>query len=212
MFIIYSPLFALCYMLVFLFYLTYNRARKGSEVFQDFRLVIIMPSCVTDNICDRLCPYYKHCNAFVLWHSYLVILSPFVFCKLSLLLHKRSLFLSFRASIISLWICTLLTMQHLNRNVRKVHSNMCFQRNSDQPAHSCSLIRIFIGRILDSTECKVTLCGQQILWSDCADSRDDLSIRWAHVSEWTFTHVAAHLTHCRMNTLTLYTGRVQFQF
>ena len=32
--------------------------------------------------------------------------------------------------------------------------------DSDQPAHSYSLIRIFTGRILDSQGCNVLLCGQ----------------------------------------------------
>ena len=29
-------------------------------------------------------------------------------------------------------------------------------------------------------------------WSDCADAQADLSIRWAHMSEMPFSHVAAH--------------------
>ena len=39
-------------------------------------------------------------------------------------------------------------------------------KDSDQPAHSCSPIRIFTGHILDSQDCKVSSCGQQRLWSD----------------------------------------------
>ena len=63
-------------------------------------------------------------------------------------------------------------------------------------AHSHRQIRIFTGRILDSQGWKVWvfllyfvvvvvvclfvfLCGQQRVWSDCADTQDDLSLRWA---------------------------------
>ena len=41
--------------------------------------------------------------------------------------------------------------------------------DSDQPAHSHSLIRIFTGRTLASQGCKVSIYGQQRLCSDCAD-------------------------------------------
>ena len=63
--------------------------------------------------------------------------------------------------------------------------------DSDQPAHSRSLIRILSGRILDSQGCKVSSCGQRRLWSDCADAQADLSLRLEHISEGTFSHVAA---------------------
>ena len=65
--------------------------------------------------------------------------------------------------------------------------------DSDQPAHSRSLIRIFTGRFLDSQVCNVSLCGQRKLWSDCADAQADLSLRWAHISEGTFSHVGARM-------------------
>ena len=63
--------------------------------------------------------------------------------------------------------------------------------DSDQPAHSRSLIKIFTGQILDSQWSKVSSCGQRRLWSDCADAQADLSLRWAHGSEGTFSDVAA---------------------
>ena len=64
--------------------------------------------------------------------------------------------------------------------------------DSDQPAHSRSLIRIFTVRILHSQGCKVSSCGQRRLKSDCADAQADLSLRWAHMREGTFTHVVTH--------------------
>ena len=37
--------------------------------------------------------------------------------------------------------------------------------DSDQPAHLCSLIRIFSGHILDGQGCKVSSCGQcRLIW------------------------------------------------
>ena len=41
---------------------------------------------------------------------------------------------------------------------------------------------------------KVSSCRQRRLWSDCADARADLSLRWAHMSEGTFPDVAAQFT------------------
>ena len=55
--------------------------------------------------------------------------------------------------------------------------------DSDQPAHSRSLIRIFTERILDSQGYTVSSCGQRWLWSNCADAQTDLSVRWPHMSE-----------------------------
>ena len=49
-----------------------------------------------------------------------------------------------------------------------VPSDMCCapSEDSDQIAHSRSLIWIFTGRISDSQGCNVSSCGQRRLWSD----------------------------------------------
>ena len=49
--------------------------------------------------------------------------------------------------------------------------------DSDQPAHSRSLIRIFTGRILDS---KVSSWGQRRLWSGCVDARELAQNFWSY--------------------------------
>ena len=68
--------------------------------------------------------------------------------------------------------------------------------DSDQPAHSRSLIRIFTGRILDSQGYKVFFsCRQRRLCSDCADAQAYLNLRWAHWSEVTFSSVAVYLSY-----------------
>ena len=64
-----------------------------------------------------------------------------------------------------------------------------------------SLIRIFTGCILDNQGWKVSSCRERRLWSDCADTQIDLRLRWAHMSESTFPHIAAQITssffHCK---------------
>ena len=70
---------------------------------------------------------------------------------------------------------------------------------SDQPAHSRSLIRIFTGRIFNSQGCKVSSCEQRRLRSDCADAQADLSLRWAHTSDGTFSRFANHIYADIMN-------------
>ena len=64
--------------------------------------------------------------------------------------------------------------------------------DSDQTAHSRSLIRIFTGRNLDSQGCKVSSRRQQRLKSDCVDAQADLSLRWVHMSESMFSYVEAY--------------------
>ena len=61
-------------------------------------------------------------------------------------------------------------------------------------AHWRRLIRIFTGRILDGKGCKVSPFGQQ---RHFADERADLSLRFALMSEGTFSPVAAY-THVKI--------------
>ena len=59
--------------------------------------------------------------------------------------------------------------------------------DSDQPAHSRSLIRIFIGRILDNHGCRFSNVDNE----DCAYVQTDLNFCWAHMPECKFFHVVA---------------------
>ena len=63
--------------------------------------------------------------------------------------------------------------------------------DSDQPAHSHKLFRIFTWHFLDSQRYQVSTCGQR---KSDQTARTDLSLRWAHMSEGTFFHVVTHLT------------------
>ena len=67
--------------------------------------------------------------------------------------------------------------------------------DSYQFAHLRRLIRIFTERILDSQGRKFSLCRQRRLLSDCADAQADLSLRWAHMSEGTFSDVAFQIMY-----------------
>ena len=69
--------------------------------------------------------------------------------------------------------------------------------DSDQPAHShiCAVwSESSLDAFLDSQRYKVSSCGQRRLWSDCADAQADLSLRWAHMSEDTFSHFFGSFT------------------
>ena len=37
----------------------------------------------------------------------------------------------------------------------------------------------------------MSLCGQRRLKSKCTDAQSELSLRWAHMSEGTFSHVVS---------------------
>ena len=59
---------------------------------------------------------------------------------------------------------------------QKTYLRTCIpSEDSDQPAHSRSLIRIFTGSILDSQGCKVCSSGQRRLWSVRHDAQVLLS-------------------------------------
>ena len=53
-------------------------------------------------------------------------------------------------------------------------------KDSDQPGHPPSLIRVFPVRSMGSQGPKLCSCGQRRLWSDWANAQADLSLRWAH--------------------------------
>ena len=98
---------------------------------------------------------------------------------------------------------------NLYLNIVAPHSeNVIFgsapSEDSDEPARSRSLIRIFLGRISDSRGCQVSSCGQRILWPDCTGAQADLSLHWVHMSEDTFSHTATH-----NGTGTWYSSRIK---
>ena len=71
--------------------------------------------------------------------------------------------------------------------------------DSDQTAQSRSLIRIFTGRSLHSQGSDVSFCEQRRPWSDCVDAQSYLNLRWAHMSESTFSQPVAQLQYIDLN-------------
>ena len=66
---------------------------------------------------------------------------------------------------------------------QKTYLRICApSEDSDQPAHSRSMIIISTGHFLHSHGWKVSSCGQQRFWSGC---KTDLNIRCAHMSKST---------------------------
>ena len=62
---------------------------------------------------------------------------------------------------------------------------MCTSKDSDKPAHSCSLLRIFTGRILDRQGCKVFHAAKE-----CADlSEPSLGAHFRRYGFHDFLHV-----------------------
>ena len=53
-------------------------------------------------------------------------------------------------------------------------------KDSDQPGHSPSLIRVFTVRMKKAWFLGYPLSAQQRLWSDWANAQADLSLRWTH--------------------------------
>ena len=64
-------------------------------------------------------------------------------------------------------------------------------KDSDQPGHPPSLIRVFAVRMKKVLIVSYPLGAKQRLWSDWADAQADLSLRWAHMWISWFCHVAA---------------------
>ena len=70
--------------------------------------------------------------------------------------------------------------------------------DSNQSAHSHSLIRIFVVPMKNLCIRGYQKCGQWRFWSDCANAHADLNLRWAHISDGSFPDVAAQLYLLRL--------------
>ena len=70
--------------------------------------------------------------------------------------------------------------------------------DSDQPGH-LPVWSVFTVRSMGNWGPNVSSCGHRRLWSDWADARADLSLRWAHISFCWFCHEAAHLSWSKDN-------------
>ena len=66
-------------------------------------------------------------------------------------------------------------------------------KDSDQPGHPPSLIRVFAVHSVGSLGPKVSSCGLRRLWSDWADAQAEMSLCWAHMPFRWFWCETAHL-------------------
>ena len=66
-------------------------------------------------------------------------------------------------------------------------------KDSDQPGHLPSLIRVFADHMKKHWTLNYLLSVQWRLWSDWGDAQVDLSLRWAHMSFCWFCRSAAHM-------------------
>ena len=81
---------------------------------------------------------------------------------------------------------------YLSCNIRKCNFGGASWEPLDQPAYSCSLIRIFTGHILNSQRWKVSSCEQWRLIRLFFDVQADLSFHWAHMLGGMFSHIMSH--------------------
>ena len=98
-------------------------------------------------------------------------------------------------------------------------------KDSDQPGHPPSLIRVFAVHIKKAWVFSYPLNAQRRLWSDWADAQADLSLLWAHMPLCWFRHEAAftlwvskaafprakflcHISHALQSLLTYFCGIV----
>ena len=89
-----------------------------------------------------------------------------------------------------MWSCSVRKMtKYLSQRQNTYLRKSAPGEDSDQLAHMKCIIRIITRRFLDSEGCKVSSCGERRLPSDCADAQSDESLRWAHMSKGTFSHV-----------------------
>ena len=65
-------------------------------------------------------------------------------------------------------------------------------KDSDQPGHPPSLIRVFAVCLKKTRILSYPLSAQQRHWSDGADAQADLSLQWVHMPFCWFCHDAAH--------------------
>ena len=68
-------------------------------------------------------------------------------------------------------------------------------KDSDQPGHLPSLIRVFAVRMKKAWVLSYPLSTQRRLWSAWASAQADLSLRWAHMPFCWFCHEVAQISN-----------------
>ena len=81
-------------------------------------------------------------------------------------------------------------MSHNIRNKETLSSNMWAQQ-TNEPASPHSLFRVFAVRMKIICILGYPKCVQWRLWSDCTNAQAARNLHWTHLSEGTFSDVAA---------------------
>ena len=72
------------------------------------------------------------------------------------------------------------SLRYLSRDMINQQSECVPSKDSNQPRHPPSLIRVFAVCMKKPWVFSYPLSAQRRLWSDWADAQADLSLRWAH--------------------------------
>ena len=97
--------------------------------------------------------------------------------------------------IFSCWSCWPLGEKIWAATWQNQQNECAPSKDSDQPGHLPSLIRVFAVRMKKSWSLSYPLNAQQRLWSDWVDTQSDLSLCWAHihfvgfVMSWLIWHI-----------------------
>ena len=114
-------------------------------------------------------------------------------------------FKEFYGSVVSMPIEWKNILLFLSRLMTKPKMACAPSKDSDQPGHPPSLIRIFAACMKKACVLSYPLSAQRRLWSDWEDAQADLSLHWVHMSFCWFCHEAAHFlpVQCLLTPLCL---------
>ena len=86
-------------------------------------------------------------------------------------------------------LCSQVSAKQMSHKIRKRSvEHMRPSEDSDQPAHSRSLIRILTACSLNSQECNLFFMRTTKTDQTAHYAQADLSLRWANLSEGTLSH------------------------
>ena len=74
----------------------------------------------------------------------------------------------------------------------KMSCHVC-QTRTQISLHTCTVWSVFIVCMTKLCIHCYLKCAQWRFWSDCANAQSDLNLRWAHMSEGTFSEIATQI-------------------
>ena len=164
--------------------LSFRTDRYGQTVQTQIRLLLEESSLIrVYTVCNSVCIFWMH------YSTVKPSCSNFSVIKANVL--GVRIFRSFTVTSLKIHLLCSLSIEPPSD---KTNILTCApSKDSDQPGHLSSLIRVFAVRSMGSWGPKLSSCGQRRLWSDWADDQADLSLHWAHMPFCWFCHEAAQL-------------------